>query len=142
AIVTGATAELAARHAELVPAARLWNGLELPGSGGLVTTYEVPAGASPDPVPIGRPLQNVRCYVLDARREPTSPGAPGELWVGGDAAALLGRSFSLASAEARLELDPFRRDDPEARILRLGTRVRWRDDGLLELAPAGDLRVE
>ncbi|GHC89670.1 hypothetical protein GCM10007079_35330 [Nocardiopsis terrae] len=34
-------------------------------------------------VPIGAPFDNVRCHVLDERRRPLPPGAPGELWISG-----------------------------------------------------------
>jgi amino acid adenylation domain-containing protein len=136
-VVDGATPALAARHVALAPGARLWNGLELTEAGGLVTTFEVPASPDevPDPLPLGRPLHNVRCYVLDARREPVPPGVVGDLWLGGDAVTAPWRTFTPALLpDSRHEVDPFRRDDPDARIARTPLRARWRDDGLLELA--------
>nr|AGS49589.1 long-chain-fatty-acid--CoA ligase [uncultured bacterium esnapd10] len=38
-------------------------------------------------VPIGDPLDNIRCHVLDERLRPVPPGAPGELCLAGDALA-------------------------------------------------------
>ena len=35
-------------------------------------------------IPIGRPLDNTRVYVLDARQRPVAQGLPGDLWIGGD----------------------------------------------------------
>jgi amino acid adenylation domain-containing protein/non-ribosomal peptide synthase protein (TIGR01720 family) len=37
----------------------------------------------PEPVPIGRPLDNMRCHILDAMLRPVPPGAPGGLYLAG-----------------------------------------------------------
>ena len=42
-----------------------------------------PGPYQPATVPIGRPLANVSCYVLDSRRAPVALGTPGTLLIGG-----------------------------------------------------------
>lgn len=79
------------------------------------TAHRVSAGAQ-GPVPIGRPLVNVRTYVLDEGREPVPIGAVGELHVGGEAVAR-GYWRREKLARERFVADPFR---PGGRVYRTG----------------------
>ncbi|MFI6321620.1 amino acid adenylation domain-containing protein [Nonomuraea sp. NPDC050556] len=74
-------------------------------------------------VPIGRPMGNVRVYVLDANGRLALPGAVGELYVGGPGLAhgYLGAPNATA---ASFVPDPFS-GDHGARLYRTGDLVRW-----------------
>ena len=76
-------------------------------------------------VPLGRPIANVRCHVLDPHGLPTGIGMPGELCVGGAglAAGYLG--------DDALTARRFVTHDGE-RVYRTGDRARWLPTGELE----------
>jgi amino acid adenylation domain-containing protein len=81
-------------------------------------------------VPIGRPINGVDAYVLDAEFNPVPIGMAGALYIGGDCLArgYLGRPDLTA---ARFLPHPFSAV-PGARLHRTGDRARWRPDGSLE----------
>ncbi|WP_052808562.1 non-ribosomal peptide synthetase [Streptomyces cyaneogriseus] len=80
-------------------------------------------------VPIGRPLHNVRLYVLDAWMNPVPVGAPGELYVGG-AGVCHGYHNRPGLTARRFVPDPF--GEPGGRLYRTGDRVRRLAGGELE----------
>ncbi|WP_043219591.1 AMP-binding protein, partial [Burkholderia gladioli] len=74
--------------------------------------------------PIGRPVGNVRIYLLDAHGAPVAEGVAGEIHIGG---AQLARGYRNLDAlgEARFLADPFS-GTPGARMYRTGDLGRWR----------------
>src|SRR5262249_30253907 len=80
--------------------------------------------------PLGRPLPNVRAYVLGAGMQLLPVGVPAELYLGGPGVARGYLNRSDLTAERFLP-DPFSRE-PGARLYRTGDRVRWLPDGQLE----------
>ena len=91
-------------------------------------------------VPIGKPIANMRCHVLDAYLNPVPIGVVGELYVGGPGVARGYLNLPDLTAE-RFIHDPFDRD-PHARLYKTGDLARYLADGNLEFLGRRDLQVK
>lgn len=97
-------------------------------------------------VPIGRPIANVTCYILDQQQQPLPIGVIGELYIGG---AGLARGY-LNQPELTLERfmpNPFqtteeRKDGKNARLYKTGDLVRYLPDGNIEYIGRNDSQVK
>jgi non-ribosomal peptide synthetase component F len=91
-------------------------------------------------MPIGRPIEGVRLYVLDRRLDLMPAGVAGELCVGGVA---VGRGYlsDPAKTAALFVPDPFS-SRPGSRLYRTGDLVRHRPDGALEFVGRRDHQVK
>jgi nonribosomal peptide synthetase DhbF len=100
-----------------------------------VTLTSLPEGR----VPVGGPLANKRCFVLDERLRPLPAGMVGEVYVAGVG---LGHGYlgqPVATAERFLP-DPF--GGPGERMYRTGDLGRWTSDGELVVVGRADAQVK
>ncbi|MBV8858949.1 MAG: amino acid adenylation domain-containing protein, partial [Acidobacteria bacterium] len=91
-------------------------------------------------VPIGRPLSNMRVYLLDSLMRPVPVGAPGELYVGGDGLARGYLNRPELTAE-RFVPHPFS-EEPGARLYRTGDLARHLPGGEIEYLGRIDQQVK
>ncbi|WP_328751334.1 non-ribosomal peptide synthetase [Streptomyces sp. NBC_00285] len=91
-----------------------------------------------DRVPLGRPVRNVRVYVVDENLVPVPLGAPGEIVFSG---VCVGRGYvnDPERTAAAFMADPHR---PGERLYRSGDVGRWRPDGRLEFLGRRDTQVK
>ncbi|SFR12498.1 non-ribosomal peptide synthetase [Poseidonocella sedimentorum] len=90
------------------------------------------------PMPIGWPVWNTRCYILDGAMRPVPEGVAGQLYLGGVqlARGYLGRDDLTGE---RFLPDPFR---PGARIYATGDMARRRGDGAILYLGRNDHQVK
>jgi amino acid adenylation domain-containing protein/thioester reductase-like protein len=105
----------------------------------LITEYEVDEELKD--IPVGKPLDNSRLYVVDKQFNRLPQGALGELWISG---AHVTRSYlNRPEKTAEVYIDnPFSNDPKFSRIYRTGDIVRYLPDGNIQFAGRKDGQVK
>ena len=123
----------------LLDRCRLINGYGPTENTTFTACYPIPASyGGQRSIPIGRPISNTQCYVLDERLQPVPVGIPGELYAGGDGLALGYLNQPELTAE-RFIANPFQ---PGSRMYKTGDLVRYLADGNIEFLGRKDFQVK
>ncbi|HSX58778.1 MAG TPA: amino acid adenylation domain-containing protein, partial [Tahibacter sp.] len=91
-------------------------------------------------VPIGRPIDNCRLYVLDRHHRLLPPGVTGELFIGGTPVAR-GYFRRPALTSERFLPDPLTRD-ANARMYKTGDQARWLPNGEVDFLGRNDAQIK
>jgi amino acid adenylation domain-containing protein/FkbM family methyltransferase len=107
----------------------------------VVTAFELEGSSTrwPTAPPIGKPVQNVKVYVLDQGLQPVPAGVPGELWVGG---AALARGYVTEEETAERFVPDQLAPAAGGRMYRTGDRARFLADGNIEFLGRADDQVK
>ncbi|HCL3279023.1 TPA: non-ribosomal peptide synthase/polyketide synthase [Pseudomonas aeruginosa] len=120
-----------------LPQAGLYN-LYGPTEAAIDVTHWTCVEEGKDTVPIGRPIANLACYILDGNLEPVPVGVLGELYLAGRGLARGYHQRPGLTAE-RFVASPFVAGE---RMYRTGDLARYRADGVIEYAGRIDHQVK
>jgi len=118
----------------------LWNFYGPTESTVWAACYPVTTPGDVTNVPIGRPLGNIRLYILDGAMQPVPVGVAGELHIGGVGLARGYFNRPELTAE-KFVADPFSAE-PGARLYKTGDMARYLEDGAIEFVQRLDHQVK
>ncbi|MCY8823358.1 non-ribosomal peptide synthetase [Bacillus atrophaeus] len=102
------------------------------------TSYSVKQEDIGSRIPIGKPIDNCRIYIIDAAYQPVPIGVAGELYIAGD--GLAGGYFrNEEMTEKNFVADPF---ETGAKMYRTGDLAKWKPDGNIEFLGRIDHQVK
>ena len=90
-------------------------------------------------VPIGRPLDGYRCYVVNADGQLCPPGATGELWIAGNGVS---QGYANRPDETTAAFLPNPFEAEKGKIYRTGDLAYWIAPGILGYAGRSDAQVK
>lgn len=130
--------ELVRRHYQLLPHATLYNEYGPTESTVWCSVYRTTREEAGARVPIGKPIDHMQLYVLNAGLQPMPIGVPGELYIGG---ACLARGYvnQPQLTQERFLANPY---VAGARLYRTGDLARYRADGNVEFLGRVDQQVK
>lgn len=102
------------------------------------TCYRLEPAGVDGPIPIGPPIANTQCYVMDENQKLLPAGVPGELYIGGDGVAK-GYLQRPDLTEERFIPDPI---GGQGRLYRTGDQAKWQKAGYLECLGRLDSQVK
>ena len=91
-------------------------------------------------VPIGRPISNIRIYILNSELKQLPIGVTGELYIGGVGLAK-GYLNRPELTEKKFVKNPFS-EEPDSRLYRTGDKARYLPDGNIEFLGRIDFQVK
>lgn len=103
-----------------------------------VSYYNCPKTGNVELVPIGKPIDNIRLYILDKWQKPVPIGSVGELHIAGDGLAR-GYLNRPQLTEEKFIPNPFM---PATKMYRTGDLARWLPDGNIEYLGRTDYQVK
>jgi amino acid adenylation domain-containing protein len=116
----------------------LWNHYGPTETSICATSERIDAGVSR--ITLGRPLANVRIYVLDKHRQPVPRGSMGEIYIGGEGVGLGYLNRPTLTAASFLP-DPFSAQ-PDATMYKTGDLGALLDDGRLDFLGRADEQIK
>ena len=132
--------ELVAQHESELPGASLYN--EYGPTEGTVwsTVYQLSNDSKVRQVPIGKPVPNVRTYVLDKKLHPVPIGVLGELFIGG-AGVVRGYLNRKELTAERFICNPVRNNSEDI-LYRTGDLAKYQTDGNILFCGRTDHQVK
>ena len=134
------TADLVQRHTTQLPRAALYNEYGPTEATVWSSAYRVPSDFVGNSVPIGRPIPNMRNYVLDARMRLQPVGVAGELVIGG--AGVVDGYWRRPELTAERFVTLTRPGGASETVYRTGDLARWLPDGTLEFLGRIDNQIK
>ena len=105
------------------------------------TIYTTPLFYNDAKVPIGKPINNVKIYILDQDLDKVKEGEVGEIWIGGKGVARGYLNRPELTAE-RFIHDPFSKKKRNGKIYRTGDLGKFLPDGNIDFMGRADHQVK